>query len=175
MSLTIPVSGSGGGTTSQQVTGNVASGATDSGNPVKTGGKYNATLPTVTDGQRVDTQSSQYGTTFTGLALWPVTDLTRVLVNTASSGDTTLVTGTASQTTKVYRLRLSVAGAVIVKLTDGGSGTVLEKWNFAGNGGAVIYDLSDRPYCKTSAATALVINLSAAVQVDGVVEYIKSA
>lgn len=36
--------------------GTVASGATDSGNPVKTGGKYNATLPTLTDGQRGDVQ-----------------------------------------------------------------------------------------------------------------------
>lgn len=46
------------GTTTQPVssTGNVASGATDSGNPVKIGGKYNSTLPTLTDGQRGDAQ-----------------------------------------------------------------------------------------------------------------------
>jgi len=43
------------------VIGNVASGATDSGNPVKVGGKYNATLPTITDGQRGDLQLSQRG------------------------------------------------------------------------------------------------------------------
>lgn len=36
--------------------GNVASGATDSGNPVKVGGRYNSTLPTLTDGQRGDIQ-----------------------------------------------------------------------------------------------------------------------
>jgi len=36
------------------VTGNVAGGATDSGNPVKIGAKYNATLPTYTDGQRAE-------------------------------------------------------------------------------------------------------------------------
>jgi hypothetical protein len=40
----------------QAVGGNAASGATDSGNPLKTGGKYNTTLPTLTDGQRGDTQ-----------------------------------------------------------------------------------------------------------------------
>lgn len=33
-------------------TGNVASGAADSGNPVKVGGVYNATAPTLADGQR---------------------------------------------------------------------------------------------------------------------------
>lgn len=41
--------------------GNVASGATDSGNPVKIGGKYNSTLPTLTDGQRGDLQLTSTG------------------------------------------------------------------------------------------------------------------
>jgi hypothetical protein len=36
--------------------GAVASGATDSGNPVKVGGKYNLTPPTLIDGQRGDIQ-----------------------------------------------------------------------------------------------------------------------
>lgn len=40
----------------QQVVGNVASGAADTGNPVKIGGRYNATQPTLTDGQRGDIQ-----------------------------------------------------------------------------------------------------------------------
>lgn len=43
------------------VGGNVASGATDSGNPVKAGGKYNSTLPTLTDGQRGDVQLDSRG------------------------------------------------------------------------------------------------------------------
>lgn len=41
--------------------GNVASGATDSGNPTKVGGRYNATAPTFTDGQRGDLQLSSKG------------------------------------------------------------------------------------------------------------------
>lgn len=41
--------------------GGVAAGATDSGNPVKVGGKYNATLPTLTDGQRGDLQLNARG------------------------------------------------------------------------------------------------------------------
>lgn len=43
--------------------GNVAGAATDSGNPVKTGGKYNATPPAFTDGQRGDTQITAQGDT----------------------------------------------------------------------------------------------------------------
>lgn len=46
---------------SQQVQGNIASGATDSGNPVKMGGRYNSTTPTLTDGQRGDAQLDTRG------------------------------------------------------------------------------------------------------------------
>lgn len=41
--------------------GGVASGAADSGNPVKVGGKYNSTLPTLVDGQRGDLQLNSRG------------------------------------------------------------------------------------------------------------------
>lgn len=45
----------------RQTVGNVASGATDSGNPVKVGGIYNTTLPTLTVGQRGDMQLDANG------------------------------------------------------------------------------------------------------------------
>lgn len=44
------------GTPPWSVGGNVASGATDSGNPVKVGGVFNTALPTITNGQRGDIQ-----------------------------------------------------------------------------------------------------------------------
>lgn len=40
----------------QMIVGSVASGATDSGNPVKVGGVFNTTFPTLSDGQRGDIQ-----------------------------------------------------------------------------------------------------------------------
>lgn len=43
------------------VVGNVAGAATDSGNPIKVGGKYNTTQPTYTDGQRTDLQTDSRG------------------------------------------------------------------------------------------------------------------
>lgn len=46
---------------SNPITGNIASAATDSGNPVKVGGRYNATIPTYTDGQRTDFQVDSRG------------------------------------------------------------------------------------------------------------------
>lgn len=45
------------------VAGNVASGSTDVGNPVKTGGVYNASPQTLTTGQRSDTQMDASGNT----------------------------------------------------------------------------------------------------------------
>lgn len=43
------------------VQGAVASGATDAGNPIKVGGRYNSTLPTLTNGQRGDFQVGTRG------------------------------------------------------------------------------------------------------------------
>lgn len=44
-----------------QVQGGIAAGATDSGNPVKTGGIYSPTLPTLTNGQRGNNQIGTRG------------------------------------------------------------------------------------------------------------------
>ena len=54
--MPVTVYGSSGNVLSGVVAGDVAAGATDSGNPVKVGGKYNATLPTLDDGDRGDFQ-----------------------------------------------------------------------------------------------------------------------
>lgn len=109
-----------------------------------------------------------------GMPLWSATDLTVLRINnSATSGDTTLVAAVSAQTTRVYRMRLSVAGATIVQIKDGS--TVLEVFNFAGNGGALILDLSDRPYYKGSTNANFVLNSSAAVQVDGMLGYVQSA
>ncbi len=62
--MTQPVSGTvtaNQGSPPWQVVGNVASGAADSGNPVKVGGVFNSTLPTLTTGQRGDLQLDASG------------------------------------------------------------------------------------------------------------------
>lgn len=52
---------SGTGASAGQVQGNIGAASTDSGNPVKVGGIYNTTLPTLTDGQRGNLQLSPNG------------------------------------------------------------------------------------------------------------------
>ena len=64
VSFNTVTSASGGGATgasANQIQGNIASSATDSGNPVKVGGVYNTTLPTLTNGQRGDMQMDYKG------------------------------------------------------------------------------------------------------------------
>lgn len=53
--------------TASNISGDVASGSADSGNPVKVGAKYNATQPTFTDGQRADMQVDSRGNLRMGL------------------------------------------------------------------------------------------------------------
>jgi hypothetical protein len=77
-------------------TGNVASGATDSGNPVKVGGKYNVTLPTFTDGQRADLQVGNRGALITNIAgsgTGIFADVANGLADGASTAATALLTG----------------------------------------------------------------------------------
>ena len=93
-------------------------------------------------------------------------------INVSSSGDTALVTATSSQTTKVYRLILMAAAAVTVQFKDGS--TVLLELPLAANQGVVL-DFTQYPFLTTSANTALNINLSAAVSVQGRIYYIKGA
>lgn len=96
-----------------------------------------------------------------------------VRINTSSSGDTPLVTATASQTTKVYRMILQASGGEnVVQLRDGA--TVLVEWELADHEGIVL-DFTQYPWFTTTANTALNINLSAATSVQGRLYYIKGA
>lgn len=92
-----------------------------------------------------------------------------VITNAAASGVTPLVAAVAGQKTRAYGLRITVAGATIIELRDGA--TLLERFNFAGAGGGVFLDLRELPYYTTTANTALNLNSTAAVQVDGRLEY----
>lgn len=72
--------------------GGVAAGAADSGNPVKVGAKYNATLPTYTDGNRGDLQITAKGgllttlqTSTTVAVVDGVTNTTNVLNDSAGN------------------------------------------------------------------------------------------
>lgn len=91
-------------------------------------------------------------------------------ISTNTAGDNQLLAAVAAKTHRIHSLRLSVAGAVVVQVKDGA--TVLEVFNFAGNGGGLTLDFREKPYYVGGVNTAFIINLSAAVQVEGRFEYI---
>lgn len=104
-------------------------------------------------------------------ALAATTGLTNYNISTNAIGDTTVSSATASQTTRVHRMRLSVAGATVLTIKSGS--TTLEVLRFPA-AGFLIYDFATRPWYVTAANAALVVSNSAAVQVDGVFEFVKS-
>jgi hypothetical protein len=114
-----------GSAVTQPVSGNIASGATDSGNPVKVGGLAKTTMPTsVTDGQRVDALFTKSGKLVTVHALRELNGNQATTI-TASTAETTIVTATASVMNDLYALILtnSSATATVVTVKDSTGGT----------------------------------------------------
>lgn len=174
--------------------GNVASAATDSGNPLKVGGKYNSTLPTFTDGQRGDIQLNAKGGllsqlmqpdgTAVTLANDPCgsTTKTSVPIDTASSGNVQLVALSGSTVIYVCAVDFTAEATVDVQLIYGtGSACATGETDLTapyalstttgllginkGSGGYYVY--------KTAAGNALCIELGGAVQVNGSVTYVQ--
>ncbi len=87
--------------------GGIASGAADSGNPVKVGGRYNSTPPTLTDGQRGDLQLDSSGSLKVALG-------GSLPAGTANIGDVDVLTvpaplSTTGGGTEAAALRVTVA------------------------------------------------------------------
>lgn len=97
-------------------------------------------------------------------------------ISIASSGDNTIVSGTASQTIRVHSLILYFHGDVSIKIKDSTPttlfGTVAVPMKAYGS---ITLDFRAEPWFKTASGKDLIINLSAAVQVTGLISYIKDA
>lgn len=105
----------------ESVQGNAASGATDSGNPVKVGGRYNSTLPTLTDGQRGDLQVGTRGSLnvtvmdMNGTASWNLGGNNADGVSALGSGaGRTASTGFVYNGTTWDRTRGTTTGAIVI-------------------------------------------------------------
>ncbi len=101
-------------------------------------------------------------------------DLTHGFSSSSSSGERTLVAAVSSQTTRIYRMTLSAAAATVIELRDGASGTALKTIEFPA-AGAYVYDFDPRPYCKTTANTALILNSTVATKTTIDFGYLTSA
>lgn len=102
--------------------GGVASGATDSGNPVKVGGIYNSTPITLTNGQRGDLQLDASG--FVKVAVASAVGLAQGSTTSGQTGS--LVMGAVTTASPTYTtaqtspLSLDTAGSLRVAIVSGG-------------------------------------------------------
>jgi hypothetical protein len=119
-----------------------------------------------------------YVDTPTGLPVqfqYPKTQvLTYASISTSSSGDQTVISGTASQTIRVYRMFLTVASQISLKFGDTTVTYFTGAMPFGPNNGVVL-DFTGEPWFLTASGKGFVINLSGATLIAGIVGYTKSA
>lgn len=138
------------------------------------GGVYNSTAPVLTDAQGAAAQLDAAGNLQTATGVRKAAATTPVAISFSGSGDNTIVSATASQTTRVHRLYIVVAGATSITFKTGAGTSLTGAMPLAANGG-IMMDFSAEPWFVTGTNEAFIINSSAAVQVSGRAEYLKSA
>jgi hypothetical protein len=99
-------------------------------------------------------------------------DLTNIVGAISTATTTAVSSATASVSTRVYRMRLNVAGAQQITVQNGG--TTLEVLNFTG-AGFLTYDFATRPWYTTSANTALNFTTTTTAVTNYVLEITKVA
>lgn len=134
--------------------GQIASGATDSGNPVKVGGKYNATLPTLTDGQRGDIQLGSRGSMnvqlrgVDGSAGAAVATLADAYTNPTGATLAALVTGSMGNLfngTTWDRQRNNTATTGLASAARTTTTQTADQTNYNGRGAQIILDVTVTP------------------------------
>ena len=129
-------------------TGNVASGAADSGNPVKAGGVFNTTPATLTTGQRGDLQLSSKG-------------LLRVVLGDGSGGTTNLSTIINSAQDSLLN---GQNGVVTFGLNSFYNGSTWDRQRGDANGAVIQAGLSST-FWNYAAATGGIVNTTTAVTI----------
>lgn len=98
--------------------------------------------------------------------------LTEATVSASSSGDNTIVSATASQTTRVFVLQFTVSGDTDIIIKSGSTALTGTITMFAG--GSATYEFQDYWWFKTGANEAFIINSSNAVTIGGLIKYQKT-
>lgn len=103
------------------------------------------------------------------------TPFSEVAINVASSGDNTIIAaGAAGVKHRLYGFFLSVNGAVNLKWKDGAASDFHPVQYFLGQGASWFMPRDGNPWFTGTAATALILNLSAAIQVSGRAYYVSA-
>lgn len=108
--------------TTQPVSGNIASGSADSGNPVKVGGVYNSTPPVLTTGQRGDLQLDSSGRVQTTTA--PLLNTTDSVTSYGTSTEQSSLTSGSLNADLVPSTDVSLYRSFSLQVTGTWSGTL---------------------------------------------------
>ena len=98
--------------------------------------------------------------------------LTSAKIDTTSTGDNTLVAQVGGQTTKMYRLFLTVSAATNLQFKDGA--TALTGAMTLQAGGSLTFDFDGEPWFTGSTNTNFILNQSGTAQISGRIYYIQS-
>lgn len=107
-------------------------------------------------------------------SLQTTSDLSKVGATSTTVGTTPIVGASAGTRTRVYRIRIDVAGANVLTFTDNQGTAVTEEMNFTGAGFRV-YDFATRPWFTTAVNTAFSVTTTTTAKVNIVCEYTRVA
>ena len=97
-------------------------------------------------------------------------NLSEVVIDYATSGDHTLIAGTAGKRIRVYRLFFFCNAATNVTISDSTPTVIIPVMNILQSQG-VSFGMSEIPYIVTGVGKDIVFNMSAAQQCSGRVWY----
>lgn len=106
-----------------------------------------------------------------------ISQFTHAAISSNSTGDITIIGGTALQTIRVMEIHIQLSsltsGTSVVTFKDGASTALTGAYTFR-NGGEFGRENNGDPLFITSAGNAFIINQSATAQISGYVKYTKS-
>lgn len=100
---------------------------------------------------------------------------TRLALSFAGAGDNAIVAAVAAQFVRIYGIMFTCAGSVSVKLGEGGPTYWTGAMTFGAGGGMVLMPQGEPLFITSAVNKSFLINLSAAVQVSGVIWYQQAA
>jgi hypothetical protein len=98
-------------------------------------------------------------------------DIQRAVIDHAASGDNTLVAAVAGKRIRVVALLLVTAGAVTIRFESGTGGAALTGQMALPANRVFVLDYQAAGHFETALGQLLNLELSAAVSVDGVLDY----
>lgn len=98
--------------------------------------------------------------------------LTQVAIATTTSGDQTIISATAAQTSRIHKLVLTGSGATVLSIKSAAS--VRATLRFMG-AWSLVLDFQGEPHFVTGTNEAFILSPSTTINIDGWADYEKSA